>query len=187
MKIIDFFEKGIGLGILLVVLVGILLAVTFLVRKSSKRKYTGRIVIPVFFIELAVLFGILTIGFPNKGDDVGPGVVPGLWIIGILGLSIFLLIRGLLGHEDEDPEWGSTGKVGVVIAMTILYLIIMQFIGYYIATVCFLAGGMYYLGYRNWKVIISISAGWILISYLAFYRLLYVPLPRGLLIERIFG
>ena len=129
----------------------------------------------------------MALGFPDKGDEVGPGVVPILWIIGIIGLGIILLIRGLLGHEEEDPVWGHTGKVTVFIAMTILYLIIMQIIGYNLATIIYLISGMYYLAYRDWKVMISLTAGWILFSYFAFYRLLYVPLPRGLLIEWIFG
>ena len=187
MEIIIFLGKGTGLGILLAVLAVILIVITLLVIKSPKKRYTGRIVIPVFFIELALLFGVIALGFPDRGDEVGPGVVPGLWIIGILGLSIFLLIRGLLAHEDEDPAWGRTGKVAVFIAMTIIYLIIMQLIGYNLATIIYLISGMYYLAYRDWKVMVSLSAGWILISYFAFYRLLYVPLPRGLLIEWIFG
>ena len=187
MEIIKFLGKGTGLWVLLAVLATILIVITLLVIKSSKKRYTGRIVIPIFFIELALLFGIIMLGFPDKGDEVGPGVVPGLWIIGILGLSIFLLIRGLLAHEDEDPAWGRTDKVTVFIAMTILYLIIMQIIGYNLATIIYLISGMYYLAYRDWKVMISLTAGWILFSYFAFYRLLYVPLPRGLLIEWIFG
>lgn len=187
MELINFLGKGTGLGILLAVLAAILIIITLVVIKSPKKRYAGRIIIPVFFIELAVLFGIILLGFPDRGDEVGPGVVPGLWIVGILGLSIYLLIRGVLAYEDEDPAWGRTGKVTFFIAMTIIYLLIMQIIGYNIATIIYLISGMYYLAYREWKVIISLSAGWILFSYFAFYRLLYVPLPRGLLIEWIFG
>lgn len=187
MEFINFLEKGIGFWILLTIMVVILIGIAFLVNKSSKKKYTGRIVIPVFFIELAVVFGILLLSFPDKGDEVGPGVVPGLWIIGILGLSIFLLIRGLLEHEEEDPPWGNVGNVAVFIAMTILYLIFMQLIGYMISTFIYLITGMFYLKYRNWKVMIAMAAGWITFSYFAFYRLLYVPLPKGKLIEWIFG
>ena len=187
MEIIKFLGKGPGLWTLLAVLTVILIIIAFIIIKSSKRKYAGRLIIPVFFIEFSIFFGILTLGFPVKGDEVGPGVVPGLWIIGILGFSILLLIRGLIKHEDEDPKWGRTDKVAVFIGMTILYLIIMQLIGYYLSTIIYLILGMYYLAYRDWKVMISLTAGWILFSYFAFYRLLYVPLPRGLLIEWIFG
>lgn len=187
MEIIKFLGKGPGFWGLLAVLTVIFLGILLIVLKSSKKRYTGRILIPVFFTELAFLFGILTLGFPDRGDEVGPGVVPGLWLIGIFGFSVLLIIRALIKNEDEDPKWGRIDIVAVFIAMTIVYLIIMQIIGYYLATIIYLISGMYYLAYRNWKVMISLTAGWILFSYFAFYRLLYVPLPRGLLIEWIFG
>jgi len=186
MEIINFLEKGTGFMVLLAILAVILVVITLQILKSSKKKYTGRLVFPVFFIELSILFGIMALGFPHKGE-VGPGVVPGLWITGILGFAILLLVRGITGREDEDPEWGRVSKVFVFIAMTILYLFVMQIVGYYLATIIYLILGMYYLAYRDWKVMITLTAGWVLFSYFAFYRLLYVPLPRGLLIEWIFG
>lgn len=187
MDMIKYLGKGSGFVVLITIFAVILAAITLMVLRSQKKRYAGRIIIPVFFIELALFFGIMAIGFPNRGDEVGPGVVPLLWITGILGLSIFLLIRGLLGHEEEDPDWGHTGKVTAFIGMTILYLIVMPVIGYNMATIIYLISGMYFLEYRNWKVMISLTAGWVIFSYFAFYRLLYVPLPRGLLIEWIFG
>lgn len=187
MEIINFLEKGTGFMVLLAVLALLLIVVSLLILKSSKKQYAGRLIIPVFFMEFAILFGILALGFPDKGDEVGPGVVPLLWILGIFGFGLLLLIRGLIGHEEKDPVWGRVDKVSIFMAMTILYLIIMQLIGYYLATIIFLLSGMYYLAYKNWKVMISMTAGWILFSYFAFYRLLYVPLPKGMLIEWIFG
>jgi len=187
MELIKYFGKGPGFWVLLAILTVIFLGIVFIVLKSSKKRYAGRILIPVFFTELAFLFGILALGFPDRGDEVGPGIVPGLWIIGILGFSILLIIRALVKHEDKDPKWGRTDKVAVFIVMTIVYLIIMQLIGYNLSTIIYLILGMYYLAYRDWKVMISLTAGWILFSYFAFYRLLYVPLPRGLLIEWIFS
>ena len=187
MEILKFFGKGIGFWILLAVMVVVVITTALLVKKSSKKQYTGRIVVPVIFIELAIFFGILALAFPVKGDEVGPAVVPILWIVGIFGLGIVLLIRALTGHEEVDPPWGKVSSVVIYIVMIILYLFIMQLIGYFISTALFLILGMYYLSYRNWKVMISMSVGWILFSYFAFYKLLYVPLPQGILIERIFG
>jgi len=187
MQIINFLGKGTGFWFLLAGLGLIYLAFAFIILKSSKKEYAGRILIPMVFIGISIVFGIIALGFPDKGDDVGPGVVPGLWIIGILGFSLLLFFQSLTGHDEKDPPWGKTGKVMVFIIMTVLYLIIMQIVGYNISTIIYLITGMYYLSYRNWKVMISLTAGWILFSYFAFYRLLYVPLPRGILIERIFG
>lgn len=187
MELIRFFGKGTGSMILFAFLAVVLVITVIIVNKSSKKEYSGRIIVPAIFIELAVLFGIMALGFPKKGDEVGPAIVPLLWIICILGLSIYLLIRGILGQEEVDPPWGKVSRVIVYIIMIIVYLFFMQLIGYFLATALFLISGMYYLSYRNWKVMISMSVGWILFSYFAFYKLLYVPLPQGLLIERIFG
>lgn len=187
MELISFLGKGTGLWIMAALMTVIFLAVFFLVMKSSKRKFAGRILIPLFCMEIAISFGVVVLGFPVKGDVVGPGVVPSIWLLGIFGLSAFLFIRGLRGRDQPDPEWGHTGKVVLIIGMTILYIIMMQIIGYNLSTVLYMIGTMYFLSYRKWKVMITLSAGWIFFSYFAFYRLLYVPLPRGILIEWIFG
>ena len=160
--------------------------VVFLVVRSSKRTYAGRILLPLFFLELSLFFLILALGFPQRGD-VGPTVVPVLWITGVMGLSILLLTRGLLGKEEPDPAWGRVDVVLVTLAMTIGYLLLMQVIGYIVATLIYIFSSMYYLSYRNWKTIGYVAVGWIAFSYFAFYRLLYVPLPKGSLIEWIFG
>jgi len=186
MAIINFVQKGPGFLILLFILAALFLIILLTVRRSDKKQYTVQIMIPVFFMELALLFGILVLGFPETDAKVGPGVVPSIWIISILALSLFLLIRVLTGKEDEDPGWGRVSSAGVIIAFVIIYLVLMQFIGYTISTILFLVLSLLYLKYRNWKTIIILTAAWILFSYFAFYRLLFVPLPKGLLIERIF-
>ena len=188
MEIIKYLGKGSGLGILIVLMAAIFVAAGFLLNRSKLRNYTGRILVPLFFIEFASVFGIIVLGFPEmKGDEVGPGVVPFLWIIGILVLALFLLIRGFMGKEEVDPKWGETVKVIIFIGMTILYLFMMQIIGYTLATLAYLIGGMLYLSYKNWKVMITISVVWVIFSYFIFFKLLYVPLPKGILIEWIFG
>lgn len=162
--------------------------VVFVTLKSSRRHYAGRILLPVFFLEVAFVFLIVLLDFPaKKQTGVGAGVVPLLWIIGISAFSLLLLVRALLRREEKDPGWGRVGLVFVYLGWTILYLILIQYIGYFISTVLFLLGGMYYLNYRNWKVMVGLAAGWLLFSYFAFYRLLYVPLPTGTLIDRILG
>lgn len=188
MEIIKYLGQGAGLFALLIAMLVIFGIAAFFTIRSSKREYTGRILFPVIFMELAFTFLIILLGFPEKKDaGVGPGVVPLLWIIGIFAFSLLLLIQALLGYEEKDPGWGHLNVVIPYFIFTILYLFLMQFIGYFIATILFLMGGMYFLNYRNWKVMISLTAGWLLFSYFAFYRLLYVPLPEGKLISWIFG
>jgi len=161
--------------------------ITFLILRSSKRDYAGRILFPVFFLEFISIFFVLSLAFKDQGQGVGPAVVPNLWMVGILGLSLFLLIRTLMGLEPKDPEWGRTDMVGIFIGLIILYLVLMQYIGYFISTFLFIVVSIRFLKYRKSKVILPLVGAWILFSYFAFYRLLYVPLPRGTFIEIIFG
>ncbi|MBT3274248.1 MAG: tripartite tricarboxylate transporter TctB family protein [Spirochaetales bacterium] len=186
MEIIEFMSEGIGLVMLLSVLSLLFGGITFLVIKSPKRKYAGRILIPLFLLEAAIAFFLLALSFPRRGE-VGPAVVPILWLVAIAALSVILLVRGLLGREEDDPAWGRVDVVLIFFAMTIVYLILMQFIGYILATFLFIFASMYYLSYRKWLTVSLIAIGWIGFSYFAFFRLLYVPLPRGSLIEWIFG
>lgn len=186
MSLIKFLEKGPGFILLMLTLAVIFFIVLLFVRRSEKKPFIISIMIPVFFIELAVLFSILLLAFPETDAEVGAGVVPSIWIISIFTLSIFLLIRGVTGREGKDPEWGRISAVGVMIVLIIIYLLMIQFIGYTISTILFLVLSMLYLRYKNWKTIIILTTGWILFSYFVFYRLLYVPFPKGLLIEWIF-
>jgi hypothetical protein len=188
MEIIKYMGKGTGFWLLIIFMAAVLAASVLIVRRSEKKIFTGRIILPLFFVEFTAVFGILALNFPKAtGDEVGASIVPFLWLIGIFSLALFLLIRGLSGQEEEDPEWGRVGKVFIFLGMTVVYLLIMQLIGYSLATLLYLICGMLFLSYRNWKVMITISGGWVLFSYFIFYRLLYVPLPKGILIEWIFG
>ena len=73
------------------------------------------------------------------------------------------------------------------IAATVGYIVLMVLVGYFIASLAFLAVTMTLLSYRRRLVILAISCGWMVFSYLVFYRVLFVPLPQGLLINTLFG
>ncbi len=158
----------------------------FIISKTRKRRFMGRILIPLGFIGIAVIFYLITLGFPRE-QQVGPAIVPQLWIFFLVALNIYLLIRGITGREGEDPEKGRIDTVFLFLALVVIYLVAIQLIGYFISTFFFIVLAMYMLAYRNYVVIFSTAVGWLIFSYFAFFKLLFVPLPKGLVFSLIFG
>lgn len=63
-----------------------------------------------------------------------------------------------------------------------LYLIMISFLGYFVATAIFLCGTMFWFGTRKPLLIVSVSAGFMLVIYALFVLFIGVRLPAGILI-----
>ena len=219
MGVLAYLAGGWGVTVLGSVLVLINLTAAFFLARSRHRKQIGEIMIPFFLISLCLLFLLVTFVFPPS-SNVGPAVVPRLWVAVLVPLNLFLAIQALVrkpavevlgdvivgscdasagGEPHETVRSGSTPEqedkavtipgtrmVFVFTALLLVYLLVMSWLGYFISSFFFVFLGMYLLGYRRYVVSVPISLGWILLSYLVFYRLLYVPLPTGKLFEIFF-
>ncbi len=185
MEIIKYLGSGKGLVFFSLFLVIIFIVIFFAFYKSNKKKYIGNIMIPVAFIEIAVLFLVMSFSY-TKREEVGPGVVPRLWAYGIIGLNIYLFIRAIRGKEGEDPKVGHLEKVFLFLVITIIYIFSVKYIGYYIATFGFIFLAIYILNYRRYLIMIAVAAGWLVVAYVAFYKFSYIPLPIGKVFELIF-
>ena len=180
-----YFSSGNGLlyfGIFLIAVFGI---IAFIILKSLKREYIGHLLIPIAFIEITVLFLVISLGYGKRGE-VGPAVVPRIWAYGFIALNIYILIKTLTGKEEKDPKPGRLDKVPLFLALSVVYILSVKYIGYYIATFIFIFMGIYLLAYRKYLVMITVAGGWLVLAYIAFYKLSYVPLPVGKLIKAIF-
>ncbi len=175
--------KEFALLVLLFLLINLI--VGFLVYNSRNRKLLSRILIITFFLSLSILFYILSFVFPES-DVVGPSVVPRLWIFLLIPLNILLLIKTLTNKNKVEEPGGNVNKVLKYILFLIVYLVGIYFLGYYISSFAFIFVSMYILGYRKYGTMLIISFGWIVFSYLIFYKTLYVPLPIGRIIEILF-
>lgn len=180
----ETFAEGKGVYISIVTLVFIVGVIAFFIRKSTtKRQYFGNIMIPCVFIALAVLFYVVTFSFPEEA--VGPAAIPYLWITVLIVMSVYLLIRALTERVEPDPRSGRLDVLAVFIGATIAYLVFMQIFGYYVSTFVFLASIIYLLSYRRYVMIVAVSGGWLLFAYFVFQKMLYIPLPRGKLVDMI--
>ena len=184
-RLLIYLGSGKGLvyfSIFLGVVFCIFVALLYL---TKYRRYIGQALIPIAFIEIAILFLVISFSYAKKGE-VGPAIVPRLWAYGLIGLNIYLLIRALLGKDGEDPKMGHIEKVGLFLILSIVYVLSMNYIGYYISTFGFIILAVYLLNYKKFLMITAVGGGWLILAYIAFYKLSYVPLPFGRLFKGLF-
>jgi len=184
-NILAKLATGKTLNFLVIFLIILLLVIWFITKRSAKGKYLDGIMLPLFFIALSIVFFLISYTFPSN-EKVGPSVVPRLWILILVPLNIFLLIDIFRKKKEIKESEGNQAIVWGFIGLLLLYLISIFYIGYFISSFVFLFVGIYMLGYRKYLTMLIISTGWLLFSYLIFYKLLYVPLPVGKLIEMLF-
>jgi putative tricarboxylic transport membrane protein len=55
----------------------------------------------------------------------------------------------------------------------------MQFVGLYVASACYLAFYMRWVGRHSWPAVIAIGLAFPLVSFLIFERWFLVPMPKG--------
>jgi len=175
-----------GFWAILAALLVLLFAGRSVIKKTSGKVYLGQILVIMALAFLSLVFLVMTIWFPVRGE-VSAAVVPRIWIAGIFACLIYLFIHILRKTEDPDEPAGDVGLSFKFMGITLAYIVLMVLVGYFIASLCFLAATMTLLSYRRPLVILAISFGWMLFSYLVFFRVLFVPLPRGILINALFG
>jgi len=145
---------------------------------------------------LVVFAGLLFMhvqSFPTiPGQKVGPGAMPGALAVGLGICGALLFLRGLRERAGahgaarwiELPEWFASPPqiVGfaVLIAINLLYLYGVQWLGFIITGTIYLAALMWALRVPLVRAVPIAIVMTLLIHY-AFYKLLKVPLPWGLL------
>jgi hypothetical protein len=161
-------------------MVVVLVGLGIFVRYSGKRQHLGNIMVPCCLIAVSLLFLVLSVDFPAS-EDVGPAAVPRLWIFLILILSGVILAQALRGQAEVPPKVERMGLMLQVIAALIGYFVGMYYLGYYLSTFLFIVLLLHILSYqRKFISYVAIAGGWVLFSYLVFYKTLYTQLPLGI-------
>ncbi|MFU2208237.1 tripartite tricarboxylate transporter TctB family protein [Solidesulfovibrio sp. C21] len=104
--------------------------------------------------------------------------------LGGLGLLLNSLRKSLGGTSCEEmPVWG---RVWLILACSIVYVICVPLLGFYVASLLFLfLVAMVLGGHWDWKhakIAALFSVGLCVLVYLVFKLLLSVPTPKGLFI-----
>jgi hypothetical protein len=102
----------------------------------------GILSISFFFLYQTFLFQI-----PGSVIITSPSLIPRIWIITLILLSILLIFRSESAGNVTSVT--SPGTVWIIITFLLVYLVAMQWIGYYITTPVFILSAMYLLKYRK--------------------------------------
>ena len=151
----------------------------------------------IFGVLFALLGAIALVhvqSFPTiPGQQYGPGLFPGCIAAGFVVCGVLLIVSGLR-HRVEQP-WFAAGAwvrsrphliaVTAVVAGVAAYILLSETIGFLLLAPLLLFIWMIALGVRWTAALVTAVLATLLIWY-AFYKLLRVPLPWGLLVKYAF-
>lgn len=120
------------------------------------------------------------------GQKFGPAWFPGLVATGLAICGLLLAVRGLRqgGAWVVLPPWVGSRRavlgVGSVIAGLVFYVFAADTLGFYITGIVLLALWTRILG-AAWPLAAGVAIAATVLIHLAFYKMLRIPLPWGLL------
>jgi len=144
------------------------------------------IVAALVLIALGAGYGFLTTGLPTRSLPNAPDPSFFPWIItgSLLLLSAILLAQGLAApHKARDnavPAPPLRAPTVLLVAFAV-YVALLSFAGFLVASVPFFAVFMVLYGERRWIAIGAASLVIPVILVLLFRHVLQVPLPTGVL------
>lgn len=131
-------------------------------------------------------------GFPRiPGQNIGPGIFPGLVATGLGICGLFLIVRGVRSRRGtaptawaEAPAWlrsrRSMQAFAVLVGANVFYLLAVDRLGFVLTAFVYLSALMAVLRVRL-VVLLPVALLATLLIHGVFYRLLKVPLPWGVL------
>lgn len=147
----------------------------------------------VLFVLFSGAILIHVQSFPKiPGQNVGPGLFPGTIAVGIAVCGLVLIVRGLRARmaraQGADwvwvPPWLRSGPhvfaFAVLIAVNVFYLLVVDRLGFIPTGFLYLLAFMWVLDVRPVRAVPIALVMTLLIHY-AFYKMLKVPLPWGVL------
>lgn len=145
---------------------------------QPQRKFLGNLILPLVILACTAVFFSQSLDFPPQ-EDVGAEVVPHLWTAFITVFCVHLVIAAVRKKGEPDPVPGNINQVILFAIWLGAYLFAASNFGYFISTFIFLVVSMYALTYRKVGTILCVAIGWLVFSYIIFYRLLYIQLPMN--------
>ncbi|MBB5217471.1 tripartite tricarboxylate transporter TctB family protein [Parapusillimonas granuli] len=136
----------------------------------------------VFALGLVMMFDNHRIGISWASDGPEPGYFPfhiGA-ILCIAGTAVFLgSVFGKNRNREIFVSWARFRLVLLVLVPTGFYILMVQFLGIYVASLLFIGGFMRLLGRIGWLKTLLVSVSVNVLLFWMFEIQFMVPLPKG--------
>jgi hypothetical protein len=131
------------------------------------------------FLSLVFLFWVI----PWQVEDGSPSIVPYLSVTLILICSLVCLLKCLRGQEQtiEFPK-ATLFNLGLGFVFYLVYIYLIEHVGYYSLSILCIALLMWHLKVRNWRSILGVSVLVPLGIYIILGYFLNLSFPTGWLI-----
>ena len=154
--------------------------------KSGKSAASLRTV-EIWTAAIILLFGAIVVYDSQRlgarwGDDgPQPGYFP--FYIGLLiCISAVAILARALRNRDASTSFVSREQLKLILAVlvpTIVYVVLVAYLGLYVASTLYIAFFMWWLGKYSWLKIVPVSLGVNIAFFLVFEIWFRVPLPKG--------
>ena len=137
-----------------------------------------------FIYAVCLLFLVMTLRLPSAAQTYPLFIIILLSALTTLYVAQMALAAKKSGITSglEDFEGFLPKQFFPILGMVVVYLVIMYFAGFYIATLLFMAACLLFLKVPKWQILLS-TAVILALVYCAFTLFLKVRLPAGLLFK----
>ncbi|MBI2740017.1 MAG: tripartite tricarboxylate transporter TctB family protein [Rhodospirillales bacterium] len=135
-------------------------------------------------LGVIAVIGSLQVGTGWGAEGPKSGFFP-FWIgLIVIGASAYNLVRAWThGSRKLFATWMQIVQVLKVVLPLTIYVGAIPWLGIYLASALLIAGFMRWIGRYGWPLILAISIGLPVITYITFEMWFLVPLPKGPLEE----
>jgi putative tricarboxylic transport membrane protein len=153
----------------------------------SSTSKTGPFIVGAVMLVTGVVLLFQTFRIPGEGfDPQGPRFFPLCIVLAWLLLSVIYLSTHILkiirtGNGEAAEKFTRIVPAAILVVALIIYALVLDSVGYLIATALFFIAAARVLGSRNWARDITVGVLLSAVLYFAFTQALGVRLPEGIL------
>lgn len=149
-------------------------------RGPLQRSVETGVAIATLLFAGVIIFGALQVGIGWGAEGPRAGFFP--FYIGLL-LVLAAVVNVMQVRRAGDlglfAEWGQLRQVLSVIIPTAVYVALVPWLGFYVASFLLIAVFMRWLGKYRWEMVAAVSIGVPVAAFLMFEKWFLVPLPKG--------